>query len=61
MRYKPYLTNWRERQQRVFEKLKKRFTMEPVLVTLDLDKEMRVETNVSDSATEEVWLMKHKD
>ena len=28
--------NWRERQQKVFEKLKKRFTMEPVLVIPEL-------------------------
>ena len=37
-----------ERQQRAFEKLKERFTTEPVLVTPDLDKEMRVEADVSD-------------
>ena len=34
--------SWGERQQKAFEKLKKRFTIELVLVTLDLDKEMRV-------------------
>ena len=38
--------NWRERQQKVFKKLKKRFTMEPVLVTPNLDKKMRVKVNV---------------
>ena len=37
--------NWRERQQKVFEKLKEEFMMEPVLITPDLDKEIRVEAN----------------
>ena len=32
-----------EVEQRVFEKLKERFMIEPVLVIPDLDKEMRVE------------------
>jgi len=35
--------NWKEKQQRAFEELKERFTMESVLVILNLDKEMRVE------------------
>ena len=35
--------SWGKRQQRAFEELKQRFTTEPVLVTPDLDKEMRVE------------------
>ena len=39
--------NWKERQQRVFEELKERFIIELVLVTLDLDKEMRVEVDIS--------------
>ena len=34
--------SWGEKQQKAFEELKERFTTEPVLVTLDLDKEMRV-------------------
>ena len=50
--------NWGERQQRAFQELKERFTMELVLVTLDLDKEMRVEVNASDFVTGEVLLMK---
>ena len=53
--------SWRERQQKVFEELKKRFTTEPVLVTPDLDKEMRVEMNASDFAMEEILLMKCED
>ena len=50
--------NWRERQQRAFEKLKKRFTMELVLVIPDLDKEIRVEIDVSDFTTGGVLLIK---
>ena len=53
--------NWEERQQKVFEELKERFTTEPVLVTLDLDKEMRVEADALDFATDGVLLMKCKD
>jgi len=46
--------NWRERQQKVFEKLKKRFTIEPVLVIPDLDKNIRVKVKVSDFAIDRV-------
>ena len=52
---------WGEKQQKVFEELKRRFTMEPVLVTPDLDKEMRVEANASDFAMGGVLLMKCED
>jgi len=52
---------WGERQQQAFEELKKRFTIEPVLVTPDLDKEMRVEADASDFATEEVLSIKCED
>ena len=45
----------------MFEKLKKRFTMELVLVTPDLDKEMRVEVDTSDFVTEGVLLIKCED
>jgi len=41
--------------------LKKRFTTEPVLVIPDLDKEMRVEVNVSDFAMRGVLSMKCED
>ena len=37
--------------------LKKRFTTEPILVALDLDKKMRMEVDVSDYVTGEVLLM----
>ena len=53
--------SWEERQQKAFEKLKERFTTEPVLVTPDLDKEMRVEADVSDFATGGVLSMKCED
>jgi len=53
--------NWREKQQRVFEKLKERFMIKPVLVTPDLDREMRVEVDVSDLAMKEVLSMKYED
>ena len=50
--------SWKERQQRVFEELKERFTTEPVLVTPDLDKKMKVEADASDFATGGVLSMK---
>ena len=53
--------NWEKKQQKAFEELKKRFTTESVLVTLGLDREMRVETDVSYFAMNEVLLMKCED
>jgi len=53
--------SWEERQQRVFEGLKERFMTELVLVTLDLDKEMRVEVDASDFVMEGVLSMKCED
>ena len=41
--------------------MKERFTTEPVLVTLDLDKEMRIEADASNFATEGVLSMKCED
>jgi len=41
--------------------LKRRFTIEPVLVILDLDREMRMETDTSDFAIGEVLSIKCKD
>ena len=41
--------------------MKERFTTEPVLVTPDLDKEMRVEADASDFATGGVLSMKCED
>jgi len=51
----------RETVERVFEELKERFTTEPVLVTPDLDKEMRVEADASDFAMGGVLSMKYED
>jgi len=53
--------SWRERQQKAFEELKERFTMEPVLVIPDLDKEMRVKADASDFVTGGVLSIKCKD
>ena len=50
--------NWGERQQRAFKELKKRFMMEPVLVTPNLDGEMRVEV---DFTMEGILLIKCED
>ena len=41
--------------------MKERFTTEPVLITPDLDKEMRVEADVSDFAMGGVLSMKCED
>ena len=53
--------SWGEKQQKAFEELKKRFMIEPVLVTPDLDRKMRVEADVSDFTIEGVLSMKCKD
>jgi len=53
--------NWGERQQKAFEELKERFTTELVLVTPDLDKEMRVEADMSDFAMGGILSMKCED
>ena len=45
----------------MFEELKKKFMTEPVLVIPDLDREMRVEADVSDFAIGGVLLMKCED
>jgi len=48
-------------QQTAFDELKRVFTMKPVLVAPDLDKEFRVEANVSNYATGGVLSMKCSD
>jgi len=53
--------NWGERQQKAFEELKERFMTKPVLVTPDLDKEMRVEADALDFAMGGVLSMKCED
>jgi len=53
--------SWGKKQQKAFEELKKRFTTELVLVTSDLDREMRVEADTLDFVTDRVLLMKCED
>jgi len=53
--------DWTERQEKVFRELKERFTKEPVLAALDIDKKMRMEVDASDYVTEEVLSMECKD
>jgi len=52
---------WGEEQQWAFDKLKKVFTTRPVLVVPDLDKEFRVEIDMSNYATREVLLVRCPD
>ena len=52
---------WRVEQQKAFDKLKGVFTTKPVLATLDLDKEFRVEADASNYATGGVLSMKCSD
>ena len=41
--------------------MKEKFTKEPVLTVLDLDKKIRMEVDVSDYATKKVLSMKYED
>jgi len=50
-----------EKQEEAFKELKKRFTQEPVLAALDLDKKMRMEVDASNYATGGVLLMEGED
>jgi len=52
---------WGVEQQKAFNKLKRVFTTKPVLAALDLDKEFRVEADVSNYATGGVLSMKCSD
>ena len=45
----------------MFEELKQKFMIELVLVTPDLNKEMRIEANISDFAIGRVLLIKYED
>ena len=49
---------WKEEQQKAFDKLKRIFTTKPVLAAPDLDKEFRVEADASNYATGGVLSMK---
>jgi len=48
---------WKIRQEKLFEMLKKWFTMESILVALNLDRKMRMEVDTLDYVIEEVLLM----
>ena len=53
--------NWEGKQEKVFEELKQVFITQPVLVVLDLDKEMRVEADALEYATGGVLSMRCED
>ena len=42
--------DWTEKQEKVFQELKERFTIEPVLAAPDLDKKMRMKVDMLDYA-----------
>jgi len=52
---------WESKQQQAFDKLKRIFTMRPVLAAPDLDKEFRVEADASNYTTRGVLSMKCSD
>jgi len=52
---------WEKKQEEVFERLKAVFTTEPILAILDINKEIRVETDASDYAIEGVLSTKYED
>ena len=52
---------WGVEQQKAFDKLKRVFTIKPVLAALDLDKEFRVEADASNYTTRGVLSMKCSD
>ena len=52
---------WEKKQEKAFERLKVVFTTEPILAIPDIDREMRVEADVSDYAIEGVLLTKCED
>ena len=52
---------WGSKQQQAFDKLKRIFTMRPVLAAPDLDKEFRVEADASNYTTRGVLSMKCSD
>jgi len=49
--------DWTKNQEKVFIELKERFTKEPVLVVLDLDKKIRMEVNALEYTIGEVLSM----
>jgi len=53
--------NWIEKHKEAFRELKKRFTKESVLTTLNLDKKMRTEVYASDYAKEGILSIECND
>ena len=53
--------DWMEKQEKAFRELKEKFTKEPVLVALDLDKKMRMEVDTLDYVTGGVLSIEGKD
>ena len=53
--------DWIEKQEKVFKELKERFTKEPVLAALDLNKKMRIEVDALDYAMGRVLSMECED
>jgi len=53
--------DWTEKQEEAFRELKEQFIKELVLATPDLDKEMRMEVDASDYATEGVLSIECED
>ena len=52
---------WMEREENAFKELKEKFTKEPVLAALDIDKKMRMEVDASDYAMGGVLSMECED
>ena len=52
---------WGKEQKKVFQRIKKIFISELILAIPDLDREMQVEADTSDYATEEVLSVKYKN
>ena len=52
---------WEDKQEKIFEELKEKFTIRPVLAVSDLDKKMRMEVDASDYATGGVLSMEYKN
>jgi len=52
---------WKKKQEEAFKRLKTVFTIELVLAILDINREIRVEANASDYATEGVLSTKCED
>ena len=52
---------WKLRQEKSFKALKKQFTMESILIVLDLDKNMRIKVDTLDYTMRGVLSMEYSD